>query len=100
MNNTIHHILSKLPNVQYYKLLHSTTKKTKRNKKKLLISTKQTESIYIYIYTHTHTHARAREIGLQVIYSNKSSVKRYLFDLMAPIHTVNEMYKYNKRKGN
>ena len=44
MNNTIHHILSNFPNVQYYKLLHSITKQTKRNKKKLLISTKQTES--------------------------------------------------------
>ena len=68
MNNTIHHILSKLPNVQYYKLLHSTTKKTKRNKKKLLISTKQTESIYIYIYIHIHTHTRARAKSVYKLY--------------------------------
>jgi hypothetical protein len=43
MNNTIYHIPSNIPNIQYYKLLHSITKQTKR-KKKLLISIKQTES--------------------------------------------------------
>jgi hypothetical protein len=42
MNNNIYYIPSNIPNIQYYKLLHSITKQT--NKEKKLTSTKPTES--------------------------------------------------------